>query len=576
MKMSYIEREWLGWLSLALIVSVFGFFYFGMIFSLPLFGDAASHGSITKEVIARGVLATNATYPPVYSVFQGVLVSLFGEEGMNAIVFLGVLLIGLSVFLLTKELTNRISVALVSAIIVLASPKLIFYSARMYMEILISGLFVFTIFLLLRFVKDKSNKNLFLLVLFTSVTASIKQQGLFILFPSILASLCCFFIIERRWNKDKIQNMVSRRHIVAYLLIFLLLIFPAYLVVVHTSGEIVQGSNEFDVLRKINYAGQRISGYKESPEDIKFNEKWGQRLEWIQEKYWSVGTRLAETRHIWPLDPITSWDGFTKTNGLYLERFWGGSTSERLANSMNILMLFGLILFVLNIFLRDKILGFGHTSLQRYFLIFLLIFLIINYAFFFRNTDQTRYHLFIAIIFSLFSAIGIYFLVDVFVLMGGFPEHIKILTTSLIVMVLIMSLITLAYEDSNFNKRWYKSQIYRPSKGGIASIKEAGEWLDNHTEENARIWQSCGNELAYYSEREVTGNFWFYFLEESELREIFRDQNVEYIVILDSQIVDDEKWRNLCWVPKSFAEKIKKIYPLAYRTSFGDINIYKV
>lgn len=38
----------------------------------------------------------------------------------------------------------------------------------------------------------------------------------------------------------------------------------------------------------------------------------------------------------------------------------------------------------------------------------------------------------------------------------------------------------------------------------------------------------------------------------------------------------EEEWENLCWVPESFAEKIRKIYPEVYRTSFGDIKIYRV
>ena len=134
----------------------------------------------------------------------------------------------------------------------------------------------------------------------------------------------------------------------------------------------------------------------------------------------------------------------------------------------------------------------------------------------------------------------------------------------------------LTSKDTGFNKGWYKSQLYRESIGGIASVQETGNWLNNHTNENDLIWQTCGSELLYYSERNVTGDFCFYFLNESELREIFKDQNIKYIVIFDSQIVPDEEWENLCWVPESFAEKIRKIYPEVYRTSFNDIRIYKV
>lgn len=243
---------------------------------------------------------------------------------------------------------------------------------------------------------------------------------------------------------------------------------------------------------------------------------------------------------------------------------------------MNFLMLSGLILFVLNIISKNKILRFKYRDLQIYFLIFLLIFLAINYYLFLRTTDQMRYHLFIPIVFSVFSALGIYFFISLFILRNNLSIYIKIIGIFLILASLLTPLIIFAYEDATSQKGWYKSQIYRTSIGGIASVQEAGKWLNNHTNENDLIWQTCGCELLYYSERKVIGNFWFYFLNESELREIFKDQNVKYIVIFDSQVVLDEEWENLCWVPESFAKKIRKIYPEVYKTSFNDIRIYKV
>lgn len=576
--MLYVKRRKLTLVSLVLIISLFGYFYFDMIFSLPLFGDAATHGSMTKNFLNKGLLNTKLTYPPLYNILQAVLFLLFGEKGMNSIVFLGILLIAVSVFLLVKELTDKTLIASLSTIIVLASPKIIFYSARMYMEILISGFFIFTIFLLVRFVKTRSAKNLILLTIFTALAASIKQQGLFILFPSILLFLCCFFIIDKKKkDKEKIQNILSIKHIVIYFFIFLLLISPAYFVLLHNHGKIVGGLEDFKIINLINQIGQKISGYKKPVENIEFNEKWGQRLKEIQKEYYGTGVTMAEARHIWPLDPLTSWNGFIRTNGLYLENFWGGTTSKGLANFMNFLMLFSLILFVLNIIFKNKILKFKDKDLQVYFLIFLLIFLAINYILFLRTTDQMRYHLFIPIIFSVFPAIGIYSLISIFILRNNFSiYYIRIINIFLILVILLTPLIILTYKDTTFNKRWDKSQIYGGGMGGIASIQEAGKWLNDHTNENDLIWQTCANELAYYSERKVPGNFWFYFLNESELKEIFKDQNIKYIVIFDSQVVPDEKWENLCWVPKSFAEKIRKIYPEVYRTSFNDIRIYKV
>ena len=94
-------------IALFLIISFFGYLYFDMIFSLPLFGDATTHGFITKKIIDNGVLNVKSSYPPFYNIFQGILFSFFGEKGMNSIVFLGVLLIVISIFLLVKELTDK-------------------------------------------------------------------------------------------------------------------------------------------------------------------------------------------------------------------------------------------------------------------------------------------------------------------------------------------------------------------------------------------------------------------------------------------------------------------------------------
>lgn len=47
--------------------------------------------------------------------------------------------------------------------------------------------------------------------------------------------------------------------------------------------------------------------------------------------------------------------------------------------------------------------------------------------------------------------------------------------------------------------------------------------------------------------------------------------------VYQDAIEKDVDWENLCWVPESFAEKIRKIYPEVYRTiSFSDIKIYRV
>ncbi|MDD5638419.1 MAG: glycosyltransferase family 39 protein [Candidatus Pacebacteria bacterium] len=560
-----------------LVLLIFGYFYADMIFSLPLFGDATIQGSITKQIINNGVLNAKSSYPPLYHIFQGILFSFFGEKGMNFIVFLGILLIAISIFLLTKELAGKTSIALLSTIITLGSPKIIFYSARMYMEILISGFFIFSIYLLIKFIKNKSVKNLGLLSFFVGITASIKQQGLFILFFTILLFLLVFLVKQHIKNRtEKISNYNPfKGYITIFISIFLVTTILPYLVLFHNYGKIMEGNEDFKIIKMTNIIGQKISGYEKAIEDIKLEKKWGQRLKEIENKYYSVGAKRAEARHIWPWEPLTSWNKFTQANSLYLEKFWAGSTTKELTNIMNFSLVFGLIIFIFNLIFKNKILKFKEAKLLMPFSIFLIIFLGINYLLFVRNTDQMRYHLFIPILLSVFSAIGLYFLFK-FIIEKTRVKYDGLIAIFLILALLLYSTITLAYKDTNFNKRWNRSQLYSPSKGGIASQMEVGSWLYKHTNDNERIWQSCGNELAYYSGRKVIGGFEYYFLNEAELKEIFKDTNIKYIALFDSQIVTDEKWESLCWIPMSFADKIRKIYPLVYGSSYGDIKIYGV
>ena len=551
-------------------------FYMGMIFSLPLFGDATIHGSVTKEILSKGISQTVTTYPPLYNIFQSVLCSIFGDKGMNLIVVLGLILILTSVFLLAKEITGKAAIGFLSMIIVSASPKLIFYSARMYMEILLAGFFIFTIFLLMRFVKTKSSESLILLAIFTAITASIKQQGLFILFPSILFFLLLYLMMNNKRYKKKIVTIQSIKHIAIFLLIFIILVSPIYLALFHSAGRIMPGNEDYKVIKLTNQIGQKISGYQEPIKNIEFDAKYAQRLEDIRNEIHSIGSTRAESRHIFAIDVITSLDKSTKVHGLYLEKFADGFTSKGLASVMNTLMFFGLILFILNIISKNKILKFGNEPIQKHFLIFLLIFLINNYILFARNNDQMRYHLFIAILFSIFSAIGIYFISRNVIGRLNVNKSLKLVSIPLIFIILFTQLLTITALDSEFNKRWGSSQIYSPSKGGIASIQEVGGWINNHTNEDDLIWQVSGNELAYYSGRKVAGTYLYYSLNESELSDIFVDQGVSYIVIFDSQIVPDDKWTHFGWVPRSFENRIKKLYPVAYTSSYNDIEVYEV
>jgi len=558
-----------------LILLLFTPFYIDMILSLPLFGDATIHGSVTKSLINNGIQQTPTAYPLLYNEYQAILYSFFNEIGMNIIVVVGLVFIFISIFLLVKEVTGKSSVGFLSMIIVSASSKLIYYSARMYMEILLSAFIIFTIYLLMRYVKTRSMTDLILLALFTGITASIKQQGLFILFISILL----LFLLNSAMNIKTFNKngfIQSIRHITIFLLIFGMIISPFYFLLYHNNGKIIPGNEDYKIIQWTNQIGQKICDYQKPLPYNEFDEIFTQRIQEIKSEKQPVGAILSESRHIRSSDVLTSHETFYKLHGLYLEKFKWGSTSKVLSKIMEFTIYFGMILFILNIFLKNKVLFFGNWPIQKQMFLFLLIFLPINYFLFERNTDQLRYHLFIAIIFSVFTAISIYFICNSIITRQKIYKPIRIISVIIILIYLLVPLITLVYQDSEINKRYYRSQIYSSSKGGIASIQEVGTWINEYTNENDLIWQNCGNELKYYSERKVTGGYYYYFLNQSELFEFFPDRGIKYIVIYDSQIVPDKKWTNLCWVPKSFVNNITDLYPIAYTSSYDDINVYYV
>ena len=272
---------------------------------------------------------------------------------------------------------------------------------------------------------------------------------------------------------------------------------------------------EFLSFGRGNFDDEQIASLYEQPEGIPINEfdiKYNQRKQEIISEKGPKGAILSESRHIHSLDILTSSEKFYKIHGLYLEKFKWGSTSKVWSRIMEFTIYFGIILFILNIALKNKVLLLRNGPIQKQMFLFLLIFLPINYLLFERNTDQLRYHLFIAIIFSVFSAISIYFICNYIITRQKIYKPIRIISIIIILIYLLVPLITLVYQDSEINKRHYKSQIYSSSKGGIASIQEVGTWINGHTNENDLIWQNCGNELKYYSERKVTGNFYYYFL----------------------------------------------------------------
>ena len=249
--------------SFVLVLCIFGYFYTDTILSLPLFGDATIHGLITKKIITQGIFNTDASYPPLYNLIQLVLFKIFGEVGMNLMTLLGLLLLVIATYLYTYELIRNHFLSLISIILVLASPKIIFYSSRMYMEIFLSAMLVFSIYQLVKYLKFRDKKSIIVLGVLVGLTAATKQQGLMILFTSIFVFLSGLYTLEY----IKFRDVSVYKHLLLFLLFFSIIATPAYFYLYKNAGQLVPGGGEFKLLALIDRFGRYVSDYN-TGEDI--------------------------------------------------------------------------------------------------------------------------------------------------------------------------------------------------------------------------------------------------------------------------------------------------------------------
>lgn len=540
-----------------LLIAVFGIFYGQLIINLPLFGDATIHGANAKDLLKGGWAALNADYPSLYSYVMAELFVFFGEKGFNLVPLAGLIFLLISTYLYVRSFSNKY-LALVAMIFVGVSPKVIYYSARMYQEILLSALIIFSIYLLFKFLEDQ--KKIFLLLFFTGITLSIKQQGLFILYSSFVA----FFVIGYFRKKIKLSSVI--------LMIFIPLIIGLgfYGVLFHNTGILMPGSEEFAPLKIINKAGQVIFRYKGPEisnnifsfptafaESGSVNNTLESDLSKVESVYSVRAYSRAESRHIWPTEIFTNIDKFNQANNLFLLT-WSGI---RLDSPILYYLSFAfIILGIIYAILNYK----GYTDL----LIFTLIFLSINYFLFIRNNDQQRYHMFIPI----------YLLPFIFMFANYILKRIEI--NRYIMLIVIVAFSTLTFypvltKNVIQNEWWSNSQLYSPSTGGIKSVSEVGSWISNNSSSSTIVGQQCGNEMHYYSNRTVVGDWRIYFLPPRDIKSYINKNRIQYYVINDSQLVKDADWHHICWVPDSFYTFMRNNYPVVYTSSVNDIYVFK-
>jgi len=534
---------------------------------LPLFWDATIHWQHARIIMEQWWQFVEADYPPLYYYIVNILSIFFWEKAYNLLVYISTLLIIIYSYLLTIKISNKKQIWILIMIIVWFSSKLIFYSARLYQEIFITTLFLISFYYLYIIIKKHNQKIFYLLIFIIGVTLSVKQQWLFILYPSILI----FYFILLFFKKTTLKNFVM------ILLIPLIIWVWAYWVLFHNKWMIIIWNEDFKVLNIVNYFWQTIFNYnwkkynlKTLDDAINYSEKIdnnklnkniqsgnqiNQKLEEIKNKQYSKWTQRAEKRHITFFDIFKDYDKFNWANSLYSFSYWY-KWYNWIYNLLFIFLIWWLLIFFIKHFKKDKT--------NFYLLTYLVIFLSINYYLFQRNTDQSRYHLFIPFYILIFI---IYFL-D-FILK-------KQKLVYLIITITLISLISTSiifFEKNRWAVRW---QIYAPSKWWIYSIIETWKWMSNNLPKNIEYFQMCWNELSYYAHRKNIWDWRIYFLNNKDIINYFNTNNLQYFVLFNSQLVNDSQWNGLCKIPKSFTEKLHLNFTPIFISNKKDITVYKL
>lgn len=541
---------WVPWVALAGILTAFMWLYGSMILNLPIFGDAANHARISRSFLDRGFWDTLTPYPPLYHLLGAFALAVGGETGFRLLTVLGLGALGVSLYLFSREVSRSTVVALLTVLVALMSMEILFFTARMYMEIVLSASVVMALFLAHRYFRLRTTGSLLWLAMAVGIAALIKQQGLVLLMPAVAIYLTVEAgVLWVRGDGDRAGT--TARHLALYVLVAALVAGPAMLWQFRSTGHVLPDT---EYTAWLNNAGQWLTGYEE--EQAAWREQWDDRLNpFFLDNYAERGFERAEARHIRPHQVFTTPRGFFSIHSLYwYPTIWQYPVAANLL--MLSLVALGLVVWI-------------WRSWRQPFFWFFLAFLAINYAAFVRNTDQVRYHLYIAAALTFVIPYG------VAVLMSRWRVASTVALAALGVFALALAA---SYIPARVDKarNFALTQAYAPSVGGIASVEEVSLWLDEHLSPGETFYALPTTEFQYYSGREGVFDYRIYFLPREELRALFDDMGVRYIVIPESTIVPNEQWNHILWGPQSFIDNLRSLYPVVCPSSSGDIWVFQV
>jgi hypothetical protein len=187
------------------------------------------------------------------------------------------------------------------------------------------------------------------------------------------------------------------------------------------------------------------------------------------------------------------------------------------------------------------------------------------------GSDTKRYYIYLPVLLLIAFSITLKAIIDKIR-----TRKLQLFLLFSIIVLFIPYFTIVGSEEQGHVKNLAYTQAYSPSKCGVASIAEVGNWLRVNSDKNAIIFGTAISEFEYYSNRQVISVPELFFLSKEKIKYYFNLLDINYIIVRQNQILADETWNHLEKYPVSFYLKIKELYPLVYKSSCKDVEVYVV
>jgi hypothetical protein len=530
---------------------------------VPPVGDGALHVNLARQIaeLWSPITETVANYPPFYHVFAAVSYVVAGEAGVRLLAAVSFGLASLFTFLLARRLIGDERFALMAQVFVSTSPVLLWYSSFPFMEPALAAAVLGSACLVLRAQEDPSRRNVVAAALSLAVVVLIKQTGV----PVAVASLA--FAAASRIG-------IRRSALMAAIVVGLAA--GPYLMLYSRTGSLIDTGQVS--IAQLQQAEESPVGSIISSGAVELQPAWS--LELDQEAdgpaLYARGTAPHEARHVYWRN-LLNWARFTWLHTLYPQSFNGYEAPPLVW--MNWLADVGIVAGLA----AALVLAIRQTAWRLP-----LVVLAVSYAAMTFGSDTKRLFLYVTAFSAIFLALSLKLTWSAMLASplrnsvghwAGASAAPAVVTVIAVLGVVAFAPLVLSQFRAVDAFQMTQGGGF-PSVGGVRSVAETGEWLNENLDAGESFVAASVYEWEYYSRRQDLWDdgldYRTYFLPPDRLDFFLRSADARYVVVRDNQVVPDELWNHIEQVPGSYVDNLESLYPLAYTSSYGDIRVYRI